>query len=81
MTNEEWAKAIIIHLTGKPEEPTPMLLKMVSDVRQEGFALAKIMAEGEAQWCRSNGESDMRSVISRIRGLTPDSKPDSDDDL
>lgn len=32
-----------------------------------GFNLAKAFAEGEAQWCRANGESDMRCVISRIR--------------
>ena len=35
MTNEEWAKCIIIHLTGRPEDPTPMLLKMIADIRVE----------------------------------------------
>lgn len=33
MTDEDWAKAIIIHLTGRPEDPTPMLLKMIADIR------------------------------------------------
>lgn len=33
LSDDEWAKAIIIHLTGRPEDPTPMLLKMVADIR------------------------------------------------
>lgn len=36
MTNDEWAKAIIIHLTGRADDPSPMLLKMVADIRGEG---------------------------------------------
>jgi len=36
MTDVEWAKAIIMHLTGQPEDPTPMLLKMIADIREEG---------------------------------------------
>jgi len=36
MIDEEWAKAIVMHLTGRPDEPTPMLLKMVADIRAEG---------------------------------------------
>jgi len=33
MTDEQWAKAIIIHLTGQPDDPTPMLMKMIADMR------------------------------------------------
>lgn len=33
MTDEDWAKAIIMHLTGCPGDPTPMLLKMIADMR------------------------------------------------
>ena len=32
-SNDEWAKCIIIHLTGKPDDPTPMLLQMIQDIR------------------------------------------------
>lgn len=35
MTDEEWTKAIILHLTGKPDEPSPMLVKMIADIRAE----------------------------------------------
>jgi hypothetical protein len=35
MTDEQWAKAIIIHLTGRPDDPTPMLLKMIADIRRD----------------------------------------------
>lgn len=37
MADDEWAKAIIIHLTGKPIAPTSMLLKMINDIRSEGY--------------------------------------------
>jgi hypothetical protein len=40
MSDEDWAKAIIIHLTGRADDPTPMLLKMVRDIREEGGACA-----------------------------------------
>lgn len=43
-----------------------------SEEFMKGFNLAKEMAQGRAQWCRENGESDMRSVIAMIGGLTPD---------
>lgn len=33
MTDLQWARAIIIHLTGRPDDPTPMLLRMVADIR------------------------------------------------
>lgn len=36
MTDEDWARAIVMHLTGRPEDPTPMLLKMIADIRREG---------------------------------------------
>ena len=42
MTDEQWAKAIIIHLTGQPEEPTPMLLRMIADIRNSPKQLAPI---------------------------------------
>lgn len=32
-SNEDWAKGIIIHLTGKPDDPTPMLLDMIQQIR------------------------------------------------
>lgn len=40
MSDEDWAKAIIIHLTGRADDPTPMLLKMICDIREEGSACA-----------------------------------------
>ena len=42
MTDEQWAKAIIIHLTGQPEEPTPMLLRMIADIRNSPKQLTPI---------------------------------------
>lgn len=30
MSDDEWAKAIIIHLTGRPHDPTSMLLQMIA---------------------------------------------------
>lgn len=33
MTDLQWGRAIIIHLTGRVEDPTPMLLKMIADIR------------------------------------------------
>lgn len=35
LTDEDQAKAIIIHLTGQPEYPTPMLLQIIADIRVE----------------------------------------------
>lgn len=40
MSDGEWAKAIIIHLTGRPLEPTPMLLNMIASIRGEGYLAA-----------------------------------------
>lgn len=40
-SDDEWAKCIIIHLTGRPDNPTPMLLKMIADIRADGFNTAK----------------------------------------
>lgn len=37
MTDDDWAKAIIIHLTGRPDDPTSMLLKMINDIRSDGY--------------------------------------------
>jgi hypothetical protein len=37
MEDDAWAKAIIIHLTGKPQDPTSMLLKIINDIRSEGY--------------------------------------------
>lgn len=37
MEDDAWAKAIIIHLTGKPQDPSSMLLKMINDIRSEGY--------------------------------------------
>ena len=37
MEDHEWAKAIVIHLTGRPEEPTSVLLKIINDIRSEGY--------------------------------------------
>lgn len=35
MTDDQWAKAIIMHLTGQPEDPSPMLLKMIASIRSD----------------------------------------------
>ena len=35
LTTEEMAQAIIMHLTGRPDDPTPLLLKMLNDFRGE----------------------------------------------
>lgn len=37
MSDDEWAKAIIIHLTGRPHDPTPVLLQMIASIRGEGY--------------------------------------------
>jgi hypothetical protein len=39
---------------------------------ERGFDLAKILALKAVQICRETGETDMRSVRSRISMLTPD---------
>ena len=36
MTDMQWAQAIIMHLTGKPDDPTPVLLQMIADIRVSG---------------------------------------------
>ena len=30
-----WARAIVIHMTGVPDDPSPMLLRMIADIRHE----------------------------------------------
>lgn len=37
MSDEDWAKSIIIHLTGRAIDPTPMLLQMIASIRGEGY--------------------------------------------
>lgn len=40
MSDEDWAKAIAMHMTGRPNEPTPMLLNMIATIRGEGYLAA-----------------------------------------
>lgn len=37
MSDEDWAKSIIIHLTGRAIDPTPILLQMIASIRGEGY--------------------------------------------
>lgn len=37
MEDDMWAKAILIHLTGRPGSPTSTLMKMINDIRSEGY--------------------------------------------
>lgn len=41
MSDEDWAKAIAMHMTGRPNEPTPMLLNMIATIRGEGYLTGK----------------------------------------
>ena len=42
MTDDLWAKAIIMHLTGTADDPTPMLLVMIAEIRNRPRPLTPI---------------------------------------
>lgn len=45
-----------------------------SDDYRRGFNDARDAAAGIVQWCRENGETDHRSMLHPIRGLTPENQ-------
>ena len=46
MTDEKWAKAIIMHLTGRPDDPAPMLLNMIKEIRgNKSMSLSRPIAD------------------------------------
>jgi hypothetical protein len=52
-----------------PTEPT-----IYSDEYRAGFAAAIEAAAAIVHWCRENGETDHRSMLWPIRGLTPENQ-------
>jgi hypothetical protein len=66
VTDLEGAKAIIIHLTGQPEDPTPMLLKMVADIRSDPASDGAI---------NTTALEDLRQCGVMIRTWIPDVYP------
>ena len=66
--------------TGAQLFAQPAAAPVYSPDYRQGFGDARDAAAAIVQWCRENGETDHRSMLHPIRGLTPENQNDRDND-